>query len=750
MVQKKEEPITFQNLKRLFITHCPNLKIFKIEAPELKYSDLTGCPSIDFQQLEFFCENLKKIEVDAKCECGDKDIFFIKLFCPTAVILCTSENTTVKLKQSQFNFDSICKFLRDKWTFFFVTFDFLVAKGNIQRQQLLWKKTLEFFGSGIGIPNSLCFKNVEYFDIKILERIFYCNFATSTKIRKLLFHFKLGIEFLKFDNCSGLNDKVLQSFMVHYISITTNLIIKKCHNFQNFSGRQGLIYYPFQLDHLKQLTILDCCGLNYFSVRSTSLEILIFVNCINLKFTNYPLQLPSLKFLDIAGSYFIDPEKISSVFKNSKNLMVINYFGITHIVLHSFLRFLEKENFPVAIRGIEDFNNPKISLSSTLDLSNWPNIDENGLRALHEILSQNYSVTNVRFYESINHPVTTKSGVKILMVGESGVGKTCIVRQYVSREFVENQSPTIGVDLFFKRVSNDGEELQLLIWDTAGQERLFAIEENYFKGGPGPIALVCFNICDMNSFDQINRWFASNHPHVKNALKILVGTKSDLEQHRAVPFCEAERVAKKLNAIAYFECSAKTGSGIDRIFEFAVKAGQLTWPLHQRYSIIFKEIDQKLNRNILFKNEFLEACIKGDEKKFDDCIKKGGSLLTTDNEGNTLFYLAAVNGHVKFIFKLLEVLVRQNIDCKITNHHGETIFNWAEVINKSYTIVFLTPLVEKGKAQEKRFHLFNQSGYQIPSPCFILSQTFLSQYHGNRNSIGNNSVNFLQRRELQK
>ena len=95
---------------------------------------------------------------------------------------------------------------------------------------------------------------------------------------------------------------------------------------------------------------------------------------------------------------------------------------------------------------------------------------------------------------------------KILTIGESGVGKTCILRMFVEGKFLKNHLATIGIDFKTKNIEVDGTSIKLNIWDTAGQERFRNITNQYYKGADG-IVLV-FDLTDRKSFDKTREWMA--------------------------------------------------------------------------------------------------------------------------------------------------------------------------------------------------------------------------------------------------
>ena len=154
---------------------------------------------------------------------------------------------------------------------------------------------------------------------------------------------------------------------------------------------------------------------------------------------------------------------------------------------------------------------------------------------------------------------------KILTIGESGVGKTCILRRFVENKFLKNHLATIGIDFKTKTLNINDQEIKLKIWDTAGQERFRNITNQYYKGADG-IVLV-FDVTDEASFEKIKDWMdqiLSNTQQEEIGL-VLLGNKCDMEP-RNVTEEQGKKMAEDLK-ISYFETSALTGQGIKEAFE---------------------------------------------------------------------------------------------------------------------------------------------------------------------------------------
>ena len=154
---------------------------------------------------------------------------------------------------------------------------------------------------------------------------------------------------------------------------------------------------------------------------------------------------------------------------------------------------------------------------------------------------------------------------KILIIGDSYVGKTNILKRFLHNQFDINTKETVGVE-FGSKNYNMGEKdiVKAQIWDTAGQERYRAITKAYYKGAKG--ALLVYDISRKSSFDNIDNWLIDLRTNGdKDIIIVLIGNKSDLIDKREVSKEEAEIKAEQFN-IAFLETSAKSGENIDKAF----------------------------------------------------------------------------------------------------------------------------------------------------------------------------------------
>ena len=161
---------------------------------------------------------------------------------------------------------------------------------------------------------------------------------------------------------------------------------------------------------------------------------------------------------------------------------------------------------------------------------------------------------------------------KIILIGDTGTGKTSIINRYVHKVFETKYMCTIGVDFMMKKVLINGNEVKLQIWDTAGMEKYRQITTSYYRGAQG--AIVVFDLTSKSSFDSVKKWiddFCSiSCPSADNGKTIIVvGNKNDLHDLRAVSDEEINKFIS-MNNFSYFETSAKTGDGVETIFDVFV------------------------------------------------------------------------------------------------------------------------------------------------------------------------------------
>lgn len=158
---------------------------------------------------------------------------------------------------------------------------------------------------------------------------------------------------------------------------------------------------------------------------------------------------------------------------------------------------------------------------------------------------------------------------KIVLIGDSFVGKTNIMSKYLKNEFHEDSKATVGVEFGAKKFDIEGKSVKAQIWDTAGQERYKSITTTYYRGAKG--ALIVYDITRKETFDSVDRWISELvNSGDKNMTMLLIGNKCDLDNQRQVTKEQGEEKAKAFK-VAFLETSASSGENLDVAFEMIMK-----------------------------------------------------------------------------------------------------------------------------------------------------------------------------------
>jgi len=153
---------------------------------------------------------------------------------------------------------------------------------------------------------------------------------------------------------------------------------------------------------------------------------------------------------------------------------------------------------------------------------------------------------------------------KLVLIGDSGVGKSCLLLRFADDNFTDSYISTIGVDFRFRTITIDKKVVKLQIWDTAGQERFRTITSAYYRGADGIIMV--YDVTSAESFDHVEEWLSEVDRYAnENTSKLLVGNKADLIEDKQVSEETAQRFADKLS-IPFIETSAKTATNVDAAF----------------------------------------------------------------------------------------------------------------------------------------------------------------------------------------
>jgi small GTP-binding protein len=164
----------------------------------------------------------------------------------------------------------------------------------------------------------------------------------------------------------------------------------------------------------------------------------------------------------------------------------------------------------------------------------------------------------------VNRDKRISANAKLVLLGNSGVGKSSIVSRYINKRFSDNAEVTVGVGYYHQKLKlNDGSTLNLDIWDTGGQERYRALMPLYYREAAA--AVICYDVSNYSSFEACEYWYRELRQGEPNCLIFLVGNKDDIPAKR-VDSRIAEDYAKARN-MHWIEASAKTGANILQLFK---------------------------------------------------------------------------------------------------------------------------------------------------------------------------------------
>ena len=154
--------------------------------------------------------------------------------------------------------------------------------------------------------------------------------------------------------------------------------------------------------------------------------------------------------------------------------------------------------------------------------------------------------------------------IRLLLLGDSAVGKSSLLLRFCEGRFENNFVITIGVDFKTKTLNIDGKQHKVQVWDTAGQERFRTITPAYYRNAMG--VLILFDVTNKKSFDNVDYWVRNLDEHgAPGVQKVLVANKIDLAHKRKVPAADAQALADKYG-MTYIETSAKDDTNVDQCF----------------------------------------------------------------------------------------------------------------------------------------------------------------------------------------
>eukprot|EP00826_Nyctotherus_ovalis_P054861 TRINITY_DN722_c0_g2_i5.p2 TRINITY_DN722_c0_g2~~TRINITY_DN722_c0_g2_i5.p2 ORF type:complete len:184 (-),score=52.20 TRINITY_DN722_c0_g2_i5:47-598(-) len=163
--------------------------------------------------------------------------------------------------------------------------------------------------------------------------------------------------------------------------------------------------------------------------------------------------------------------------------------------------------------------------------------------------------------------------VKLIIIGDSGVGKTCLLTRFADDTFTVSHIATVGIDFRTKVVEVEGAKIKLQIWDTAGQDRFRTITQSYYRGAMGVVLV--YDCGNEGSFRNVRTWMKQLDAHANpNVVKVLVANKSD-SLNMKIDASDGKELAKEFG-IEFFETSAKNNVNVHETFNYLVRAVSYT------------------------------------------------------------------------------------------------------------------------------------------------------------------------------
>uniref|UniRef100_A0A3B4GMB3 small monomeric GTPase n=1 Tax=Pundamilia nyererei TaxID=303518 RepID=A0A3B4GMB3_9CICH len=173
-------------------------------------------------------------------------------------------------------------------------------------------------------------------------------------------------------------------------------------------------------------------------------------------------------------------------------------------------------------------------------------------------------------YDEARRSLRVRAEYLMVLIGDSGVGKSNLLSRFTRNEFNLESKSTIGVEFATRSIQVEGKTVKAQIWDTAGQERYRAITSAYYRGAVG--ALLVYDIAKHLTYENAERWLKELQDHAdSNIVIMLVGNKSDLRHLRAVPTDEAKAFAEK-HGLSFLETSALDSSNVELAFQTILTA----------------------------------------------------------------------------------------------------------------------------------------------------------------------------------
>ena len=261
-----------------------------------------------------------------------------------------------------------------------------------------------------------------------------------------------------------------------------------------------------------------------------------------------------------------DIKENSNIDENNKNILESNFNDSAYLhdnMNNNPIRFTElNSNFddnPLGFSELKDSRQPSIATNINPNINNNNNILNNNNQS--KLL-----LTKGSYLKNSNNKIINKKTFKIILVGESSVGKTSIIGRFIDNKINNEYKTTISVGNKKKTYRIDNDNIaELNIWDTAGEEKFRTITKQFYKDAQG--ALLIYDITQKETFNKIDSWLEELVDAAPSDIIIfLIGNKIDMDQKREVEYNDGKNFAEK-NNISFYEVSAKNGNNIGSTFD---------------------------------------------------------------------------------------------------------------------------------------------------------------------------------------
>lgn len=199
--------------------------------------------------------------------------------------------------------------------------------------------------------------------------------------------------------------------------------------------------------------------------------------------------------------------------------------------------------------------------------------------------------------------------IKVIIIGNSSVGKSCILMRYVDDEFTTSFISTIGIDFKIKTVEVDGLRIKVQLWDTAGQERFQSITQAYYRGAMGVI--IVYDVTNRETFDKVRQWMNSLNRHTDNIPKLIIGNKIDLRDTDTNTETEKNNVREEDGNALAFEYDCK----------FIEVSAKRNYKINEAFTTIIRDtIGYLQNRDTLGKTTQQDIIVDAESNKSTCCL----------------------------------------------------------------------------------------------------------------------------------